>query len=314
MLGRLLAAGLALLALGCASVPQQRSSSLELVDLTDEFARIHDRDAALPDAARAARFRAEFATILPGFYDAARVGAPPEKYDEYLIKALKDYPEQRAAIERASREFAALLAPAERSFEAEFGPLTGYPPVYLVHSLGEFDGGTRDLPQGSRLMFGADVIARLYQATPIQPFFHHELFHLMHGRTFTGCEGLWCGLWTEGLAVHVAAQLNPGASDAALLLHLPVPLRPAVERDRAFAVCAVAERLDSSKGEDWKGLFSNGQIDPKLPGRFGYYVGYLVAQDLGRTRSLKQLAALSPAELRPLMDQALSRLATCGPR
>jgi hypothetical protein len=30
----------------------------------------------------------------------------------------------------------------------------GYPPVYLVHSFGEFDGGTRSLPQGTRLMFG----------------------------------------------------------------------------------------------------------------------------------------------------------------
>jgi hypothetical protein len=307
----LLIAACAFATLGCASPPTQPESRLQLVDLTDDFARIYDRDAALPDAERVRRFRAEFGVLLPGFYDAARLKAPQEKYNEYLAKRIKEFPAQRSGIERVSRDFTALLAPAQRSFEAEFGPLTGYPPVYLVNSLGEFDGGTRDLPEGTRLMFGADVIARLYQTTPIQPFFHHELFHLLHNRTFPVCEPIWCGVWTEGLAVYVASRLNPDADDAALLLTFPVPLRAAVERDRVRAVCAVASRLESIKDEDYKGLFSSGQVDPKLPGRFAYYIGFLVARDAGRTRSLKELAALQPAQVRPLVEQSLARMANC---
>jgi hypothetical protein len=306
-----IAAG-ALLAMGCASVAPPRGAALQLVDLTDDFARIHDRDAALPDADRVARFRASFAEILPGFYDAARVGMPPQQYDAFLLKALRDFPGDRAGIERVAREFAAMLAPAQASFEAAFGPLAANQPVYLVHSLGEFDGGTRDLPEGSRLMFGADMIARLYRTTPIRPFFHHELFHLHHGPKFGECHPVWCALWSEGLAVHVAATLNPGASDASLLLTVPEPLREAVEKNRARAVCAVSTRLQSTKGEDYKALFSNGRIDPALPGRFGYYVGYLVARDLGRTRTLRELAALSPEQALPLIEQALARLARCG--
>ena len=283
---------------------------LEFVDFTDDFARIHDRDVALPDSERVARFKAEFAQLLPGFYTEKRIGAPAAKYDEFVLKALQRFPQERAGIMRVASEFGALLAPAQRSFEAEFGPMTGFPPVYLVHSLGEFDGGTRSLPGGTRLLFGADMIDKIYKATPVQPFFHHELFHLLHHRTFN-CDPVWCALWTEGLAVYVAAKLNPGADDASLLLTSPVPLRAAVERDRRHAICAIRSRLASTRNEDHRALFSNGKIDDSLPGRFGYYVGYLVAQDLGRTRSLRELAALTPDQVQPLIEQSLAAMAAC---
>lgn len=288
--------------------PAQSSGGLELVDLTDDFARIYDRDATLSDAERVARFKAEFATRLPGFYDHERLETSAAKYDERVLKALNDYPKQRAEIDRVSREFGSLLAPAQRTFEAEFGPMTGYPPVYLVDSFGEFDGGTRSLPEGTRLLFGADVIAQLYKSTPIQPFFHHELFHLMHHRTFDECEQLWCALWTEGLAVYVASRLNPGAGDDALLLTFPAPIRPAVDARKAKAVCTVLQRLGSTAAKDYAPLFMGGGGPAPasgLPRRFGYYVGLLVAEDLGRTRSLQQLAALTNEEAKPLVEQSL---------
>ena len=53
-------------------------------------------------------------------------------------------------------------------------------------------------------------------------------------------------------------------------------------------------------------------LSANLPVRFGYYVGLLVAQDLGRTRSLQQLAALKPAEARPLVEQSLRGMADCA--
>ncbi|MFL6733493.1 MAG: hypothetical protein ACJ8EY_02225 [Sphingomicrobium sp.] len=313
MLKLLFAGAISLLTLSCATPSQRPAQTLELVDLTDDFARIYDRDQALPDAERVARFKSEFATILPGFYDERRVEAPAAKYDPYLLNGIKRFPQQRAGIERVSRQFAGLLAPAQRSFEAEFGSMAGYPPVYLVNSLGEFDGGTRDLPEGNRLMFGADVIDRLYKTTPIQPFFHHELFHLLHNRTFTECDQLWCGLWTEGLAVYVAHKLNPEASDAALLLTVPVPLRTAVEAHKAEAVCAVLKRLNSTDPADLKPLFNGGNdgIKPNLPARFAYYVGLLIAEDLGRTRSLKQLTAMRNDEVRPLLERSLRSMASC---
>jgi hypothetical protein len=215
-----------------------------------------------------------------------------------------------------SREFSNLIGPAQRSFETAFGPMRGYPPIYLVNSLGEFDGGTRDLPEGNRLMFGADVIDKLYKDKPIKPFFHHELFHLYHHRTFKECEQMWCNLWSEGLAVYVASKLNSRADDAALLLSFPVPLRPAVEDHRSEAICAVRSRLNSTDPKDYGPLFAGGGkgVSPDLPPRFAYYVGYLVAQDLGHTRSLKQLAAMDNDQVKPLVESSLKRMADCPPK
>jgi hypothetical protein len=286
---------------------------LKLIDLTPQFAQAYEATKALPDDQKVAAFDAAFAKLLPGFYDGARPGAGGARYPVRVLRALNAWPEQRAGVEAVSGRFAAMLAPAQASFEARFGPMTGYPPVYLVHSLSEFDGGTRDLPDGVRLIFGADVIARIHAQHAIQPFFHHELFHILHARTFTGCDQVWCTLWQEGLAVHVATELNPGATDDELLLTQPAPIRAAVEAHRAEAVCAVTARLDSTDEKAMNALFSFERLAPNLPPRFGYYVGSLVAKDLGRTRSLPELARLDNAHAKPLIEAALHHLATCPP-
>jgi len=206
---------LVLLLAGCAPDRPPAGQGLKLVDLTPEIAREIDRGSALPDAERAAAFKAHFAPILPGFYSEDRFGpGMAERYDQLLLAGLKRFPQEREGIAEVSRRFASMMRPAQASFERAFGPMSGYPPIYLVHSFGEFDGGTRSLPGGTFLMFGADVIARLHLGHDIQPFFHHELFHLFHGRTFHECEPVWCGLWTEGLAVYVASKLDPNATDA----------------------------------------------------------------------------------------------------
>lgn len=290
---------------------------LQLVDLTDEYDLVWTETQKLPEAERTTHFRQRFATIIPGFYDPKRLasfGVTPEQYDAFVGKMLTSYPAKRDAIRGTAASFSKQFAPALKSFEAEFGPMAGYPPVYLVNSHNEFDGGTRDLPEGPRLLFGADVIAKLYADKPIQPFFHHELFHLRHLRTFPECPQLWCSLWFEGLAVHVAKSLNPGATDEDLLLTSPAPLRPAVEANKREAVCTVLSRLDSERSEDYAPLFMGGgePLSTTLPRRFGYYVGLLVAQDLGRTRSLQQLAQLSPAEAKPLIRRSLESMADCG--
>jgi hypothetical protein len=43
----------------------------------------------------------------------------------------------------------------------------------------------------------------------------------------------------------------------------------------------------------------------------GYYIGYLVALEAGRTRNLKQLAALTPAQVDPLVHGALAKMPDC---
>lgn len=289
------------------------ADTIRLVDLTDEFDVFWERSQGLAPPERAAMLRTEFAALLPGFYDPARFNLPDAAvYDIRIGALLQNYPAQRDGVREVSRRFAASFAPARRSFEAEFGPFTRPQTVYLVYSFGEMDGGTRQLPGGLFLIFGADMIARLHLSHRIQPFFHHELFHLRHADRFADCgETVWCDLWQEGLATYVAARLTPGATDAELLLEVPEPIRAPVEANRAEAVCAVRARLDSGERADRQALFTFRRMNERLPPRFGYYIGYLVAAELGRTRSLRQLAGLRPARVRPLIDEALGRLAAC---
>ena len=202
-----------------------------------------ERDQRPPRTKRVEAFEAAFAKVLPGFYEADRVKDYHRcfKISRVGARGPKDYPRRRAGIQRVSRQFRSLVAPAQRQFEFVFGPMHGYPPIYLVNSFGEFDGGTRDLAEGNRLMFGADMIDEIYTDKPMKPFVEHELFHLMHHRTFPECDPVWCNLWEEGLATFVASKLNPGAPDAALGLTIPEPLRPAVEGHRQEALCAVRD-------------------------------------------------------------------------
>ena len=290
------------------------SDTIRLVDLTGEFDAFWERSQGLPPPERATALRTGFAALIPGFYDPARFNLPDAAiYDIRIGALLQDYPARRDGVREVSRRFADLFAPARQSFEAAFGPFTRPQTIYLVYSFGEMDGGTRALPGGVFLIFGADMIARLHLGHRIQPFFHHELFHLRHAEYFADCgERVWCDLWQEGLATHVAASLNPGATDAELLLEVPEPIRAPVEANRIEAVCAVRARLDSEERGDRQALFSFRRMNERLPPRFGYYVGYLVATELGRRHSLQELARLSPAEARPLVDASLARLAACG--
>lgn len=300
---------LALLA-GCAT-PIERTAApaaLPLIDLTDEFAAYADSTQGQSDAERVAGLAPAFAGLIPEFYDRARAA---ERYDERVRTALDEFPAKRAGIEAVSRRFAALIVPARTSFEAAFGPVPLDRPVYLLHSMGEMDGGTRTLAGHSRLVFGADVIARVHKDQDMTPFFHHELFHVYHERLFPECDPVWCNLWTEGLATYVSHALNPHASDAQLLLTIPVPLRAAVESNRPRAICSVVARLGSTKAEDYRALFNFRSADPALPGRMGYYVGYLVAREAAKDHSLQVLARMQPAEVKPLVERTLARLATC---
>ena len=288
--------------------PAQR---LALVDLTDEFDAFWESSQSQPGPERAAAFRAMFETHLPGFFVARRVQVEPAAYDAHIARGLASYPRQREGIREASRSFAGLFAPALRRFEAALGPVRMQRPVYLINSLGEMDGGMRDLPGGPALIFGADMIAHYHRGHGLQPLFHHELFHVVHLQRFSSCAELWCALWIEGLATYAAARLNPGASDGELLLEIPGPIRAPVEANRQEAVCAVAARLDSTDQADRSALFNFQRMNERLPPRFAYYVGYLAAAELGRTRSLRQLARMPRSEVRPLLDAALRRLSPC---
>ncbi len=279
----------------------------DFVDLSGAFVHFFDATAGLPEDARVAAFKQQVAPLQPAFYGIARFEGKrtQQQRDVQIQKALAQFPQIRAGYQAKAAQFADALARNSASFAAAFPDYRATTPVVLLHSLGEMDGGLRTLDGQRQLVFGADGMA-IHHAPDADEsaFFHHELFHAYHEPQFGSCEALW----TEGLAVHVAQRLNPGASDAELLLDQPAgtaaatraALRPALEQLRGA--------LDSTAAEVQQALLSFGDDGSGLPPRRGYLVGGLLAGQIADGRSLQELAAMSQAEVRPLLDAAIDAL------
>ena len=287
-----------------------------VIDLTPTFWRYWDEAQGKPEPEQARLFRERVVAAHPDVYTPRVLGLDE---DEPLDDELRErWPlflgfvgPQLPLARRLSTEIGKELPRFDATFRRTFPDFAYDGEVYFTVSLGAFDGGTRPVKGRTALLFGVDVMARVYgeDADPAS-FFHHELFHLYHEQfpdsALSGTLGR--AVWREGLAVYVAERLNPGTPEA-VLFGLPQDMP---ERVRA-RLPALAQRLRKNLDSRERGellLFTSGQSkDAEVPERAGYYLGYLVAKELAQGRSLRELAQLRGPKLRAEMDRALARLA-----
>jgi hypothetical protein len=285
----------------------------DYTDLATPFEQVATATAGEPEATRIAAVRDKLDALLRGIY-------PPGAHTDRLIaRALAGFPAQQAGYDRVIRDFPAALKSAVAHFRKVFPDFTSPLPIFLYHSLGQRDGGSAYLDPGHRqvALFGADLIAKYHADDSLQPFLDHELFHLEHARTFADCDQLWCPLWQEGLAVDAAAAMTPGATDHQLLLDIPTNIRTSTDARWATALCFVSTHFDdTSEAVIGQALMGGGKPPSGLPDRFGYYVGYRLAQATGRP--VPSLARLDHQAARRLLRATLIRLmkeaeADCAP-
>jgi len=281
--------------------------SLPYVDLTADFTHFFDETAGMAEPARIALFHERMGPRLPGFYE-PRFGLTPERYDARIAKALNGFDELRPRYEQVQKDFPAAFDAGIRHFREQFPGFTPNLPVYLLHSVGEMDGGTRELNGQVYLVFGADVIARLHEPHELTAFLDHELFHVENQKFFSECGQVWCLLWAEGLATYAAQVMNPGASDKQLLLTSPRPIRAAVDAKWPAALCFTRARLFSTESANMEALFVGGESAGEFPDRFGYYVGLRIAEELGRKHTLPALAHMLPRQASTAITATLDRL------
>ena len=74
------------------------------------------------------------------------------------------------------------------------------------------------------LLFGVDVMARTHDASDLEAFLQHELFHMYQPQMAKLGDTLHEALWVEGLATYVSHVLNP---------HVPEPMILGLPRDMA---------------------------------------------------------------------------------
>lgn len=303
---RALAALLALVLLGaCATTPPAAAPSY--TDLSQAFVDFHDRTKGLDDAARVAAFKADVAPLFPGFYS-TRGRRTDEQHDRVILASIKRFPEIRHKYVAAQHTFPDAYATAIAHFRQFFPDSTAALPTYFVHSLGEMDGGTREIDGRNVMVFGADGIAQYHTPETLGAFFDHELFHVEHGVYFPVCEPVWCALWTEGLATAAAEAMNPGIDQAGLMLTTPRPIKAEIDGDWPAALCLARSKLDSTAAEDHRAMFMGGEPRQAYPPRWGYYVGYRLAQWALRRHTLAELARMPPASAEPLVRAELDAM------
>jgi hypothetical protein len=197
------------------------------------------------------------------------------------------------------------------TFSAVFPDFNPQVSTYLLYSLGEMDAGPRELNGRHYLIFGADVMARLHGNGDEAAFFHHELFHIYHAAPVADCgdTGLWHRLWREGLATYVSKVMNPGATDQEMLLDFPAGSADRIRGQLPASFAQLEQVLDSTDPQQRANLFQmDGRSEGGLQHRRGYFFGYLVAEELGKTRSPAQLARLSCTDARQQIGAAVKAL------
>ena len=305
----LAAAAIALLATAAFPVhADQRQCAYE--DLMPEFFELKARTTSLSAKARARLFARDFAAAHPEYYapevfgDLSRLPAQAVRlFDADDWPAIPGYPpltEER--MQETGTAVGGLFARAQRRFVAEFPDFSCDTFVAFGPSLFSFDGRTYRGEDGrARLLFGMDLIALFHTEEDMPGFFQHELFHLYQSQVLGPEEPpetlVWWALWNEGLATYVSHELNPELS-AAQIFWFPRDLDMQVQRNLAHWAALLLGELDQTGGKAYERWFTAASPTDGPPPRAGYYLGYLLAQELARGRSLPDVARLPPEEVR----------------
>jgi hypothetical protein len=260
---------------------------------------------------RADRFMKEFAAKNPAFYGDKDLGWPAKLQKDALRLLDPSKPESfpgfpplsEARLHAVAATVTNNFTAAQDKFLKTFPDFRCQDSVEFGPSFLRFDGHEyKDAAGHGHMLFGIDAIASLHGPDDMPGFFTHELFHIHHrqvmGARLPDPDNVtWWAMWEEGLATYVSQRLNPGL-DAQQVLWFPQDI---VVRMQAPGATARAARLiladfDKTGGTNW---FSSGDPAPGgLPPRAGYYMGYLMASELGRDHAPGWLAQLPPDQVK----------------
>jgi hypothetical protein len=305
--------GTALFALGVALAFRPAPAVADVCqyqNLMPEFFAFEAATKNLGPNIREARFMKEFVAKHPVFYGDKDLGWPTRVQKDALglldPHQSESFPGFLPLTEARLHAVAATVTNDFTSAQAKF--LKTFPDfrcqdsVQFSPSFRRFDGhGYKDAAGHGHMLFGIDTIAILHGPEDMSAFFAHELFHIYHrqvmGARLPDPENVtWCSMWEEGLATYVSQRLTPGL-DAQQVLWFPQDIVRRMQAPGAAARAAKLMLADFDKaGGTW---FSSGDAAPGgLPPRAGYYMGYLMASELGKDHPLSWLAQLPPDQVR----------------
>ena len=239
--------------------------------------------------------------------DLGSVPEVQERVSKYLHDVKPYIPTMRDITINIHKNFSRYVNDFSRTF-ADYAPTT---PVYFTVSLFGFAAGMNLSGETPGLYFGIDELARIHGSNDnLKVIFDHELFHQYHHQIapeISANEVAWAYMWEEGLATYVSRQMSPGCTiDQALMI--PSRLSELAKPHLRELAQRLLDEPDSTDPTTYLDLFSTDKTPAGLPARSGYYLGFRVADMLGATRSLTELAHLRGPELKHAVLEALTEL------
>jgi hypothetical protein len=296
-------------ALACLPVlaSARAATACSFVDLMPTFWR------ALGAADAASQMRATMVDPHPDLYNELLITVPSGEDWTSTFSSEKTYDDTHRTEVKAAEQYLVTNAP---KFMAQFGRT--FPDYrcnftfYIAPSFGNLDGSAATVGGKYLIVFAPDFIPRIHALSDLEILIDHETFHVYHHQAtgvFGAAEQLPTieeALWSEGLATFVSWRMNPRVSlDTALIQ----PGLPAAARPHLQSMVAELRQHLGEKDEVTYGRFFQGGNAPEgCPSRAGYYIGFLIAQDLSKRYSVRQLAHLKGAVLHEAIVAELDRI------
>jgi hypothetical protein len=303
--------GIAALSFACvlvaaAAARAQEPPQIHVVNLMPAFFRAWDDGAGKPIDERVRLLKADLLYPNRKAFDTGQFRLDDPRLAWYLDEVAGRVPAMRLVTEKIATE----LPSSERAFVAAF-PDMKPTTVYFMPSFFHFDGQS----SAGILRFGVDGIVEFEGPDAnLGVLAAHELFHIYHyqvnpqtfGESGSTQAPIDAQAWSEGLATYVAQRLNPSATRAQVLLSKDLAeLSPANTRRLA---CLMEPKLASTRESDAAPFFDADVKPPGLPARGGYLIGLLVAEQLGKAHTLRELALMNGAALRAPIAAAVHAL------
>lgn len=289
---------------------------MNIQDASQAFLKFWDASKNLPSAKQIVNFKKEVVPKALDYYEFKfkKWEKQGKNVDQELIKVFEDFKNIEEGFRKNANYLSSDLKKNILTFAKFFPDFKPNFSIVVLHSLGEMDGGSRDINGKSQAIFGIDNIAKFHKGSNSRPFFHHELFHFYHEKKsdVTAFEKLYQPLWMEGLATYVSEQLNPGSSDAELMLDIPEGTVQLIKSKLPELLSGIQAKLEhpieSENDPEYLKYFLLSSKDKVAPRRAGYYLGYLIVKNGAKERSLAELVKLNKKEVLLFLKSSLAEL------
>lgn len=248
---------------------------------------------------------------FPAFYEwkIAKWKEAKKDPDTEILKHLQEYESHQTIFAEKNQNISSQIDANIASFLKTFPDFNQDIDIYIVHSFGDMDGGTRKINNEVYFIFGIDGMVKYHEGFKSEvPFFHHELFHQYHNQFLVDKNEIWVSLWAEGLATYVSESLNPGSTIKELMLDTPPGMYEACKKAEKDLWPQLVKDLDSTSDKVYEKYFFMSSEDKKIPKRAGYYLGYLVAKKVSEKLTLMKLAKLNEQQIKSEINNAIKML------